>query len=511
VKSPGQKLVSATEVPSLLDIERNLLAVLMQRPEIWEPTTREECFSTTLTRTVFREIVQLRERRERADLATVIISLLAAKLIQGDDAPVISGWGEHLSGVPLSPAALKKMVDCLLQSHARRELLRLGNNRAADLTTPLDEILRQQKETAEGLQKLVGGDDAEQRILRLADIPDLMLMERFGEPEWLIDGIIGEHWIVCWMGAPKSGKSIAMTRLSEELSRGGSFLERKCRQTSVLYIDYEMDPRYVRQRRELMGYGPNPNLYWWHNGLPECPPGILDDRLIKLVEREKPLVIFDPFRYAHDQEENESDAMTPVMKRLREFARLGAGCIFVHHSTKADKKVGRGSGTIEAGFDLQVVQEVKGGLVVMTCDKPRYSAPWSVTARLDEDTLNLEIAESAHLRAERGKIEKIEEAIADNPGITRNLLAEKTGMRPGTITSLQKKTGRWSVKPGPRSSNCFYLKTTETLEQLSPTGSGTQLGLGQLEQHPTGCSSVPLGSRSLAPETTDGQLVVEEI
>lgn len=150
-----------TEIPVLHDIEGNLLGALMQSPEVWEPTIREECFSTDLTKKVFCEICAMRERGEPPDLAAVILNLRASNRITEPDVPIIASWGDQLSGVPITQATLRKMVSRLLDCYCRRELLKAGEtaHRAADRTTPLADVLRQQKETVKRLQAFARSDD----------------------------------------------------------------------------------------------------------------------------------------------------------------------------------------------------------------------------------------------------------------------------------------------------------------------------------------------------------------
>jgi hypothetical protein len=154
-----------TEIPVLHDVEGNVLGALMQRPDGWEPTVRVECFSTDLTKKVFCEICAMRERGEPPELATVVLNLRAGNRIREEDVPIIASWGDQLAGVPITQATLRKMVSRLLECYARRELLKAGEtaHRAADRSTPLADILRQQKETAERLQVFARSDDELER------------------------------------------------------------------------------------------------------------------------------------------------------------------------------------------------------------------------------------------------------------------------------------------------------------------------------------------------------------
>lgn len=154
------------EIPVLPDVEGNLLSALMQYPGLWEPTIREDCFSTDLTKKVFCEICAMRERGEPPELAAVVLNLRAGNRIKEEDVPITAAWGDQLAGVPIKQATLRRMVSCLLDCYARRELLKAGEAalRAADKTTPLADVLRQQKETTERLQALARNDELERGL-----------------------------------------------------------------------------------------------------------------------------------------------------------------------------------------------------------------------------------------------------------------------------------------------------------------------------------------------------------
>jgi hypothetical protein len=183
-KRPGGQI----EIPVLQDVEGNLLGVLMQSPDVWEPTIREECFSTDLTKKVFREICAMRERREPRALPTVVLNLRAGNRIREEDVPIIASWGDHLSGVLTTQSTLRKMVSSLLDCHGRRELLKAGETtyRAADKAIPLADLLRQRKETADRLQAFARSDDDFERGFDGAQLLDELccFIRRF---VWLTD------------------------------------------------------------------------------------------------------------------------------------------------------------------------------------------------------------------------------------------------------------------------------------------------------------------------------------
>jgi hypothetical protein len=381
---------------------------------------------------------------------------------------------------------------------AVRELQRIRRQRklARDAEELSDAARLGNFDDVKRLHELVGAGmeepaDTKTAITSLGDIGDMMTAD-LKAPSWICEGILGEKWIATWIGAPKTGKSILMTHLAEAISRGGWFLERRCQQRPVLVLDFEMDPRFVRQRRELMGYGPNPKLFWWHRGLPQRVPGIMDPALLQLIQKEQPFFIIDPFRYAHDADENDSNEMTPIMKRLNQFAALSAGGVAVHHSNKADPRSGRGSSAIFAATDIEIAQQQDGsGLITISCDRPRYVASWTVTMRLNSETLALEISDAPQLRAETAKIETLDQVIRQHPGHGINELARQTGMRRATVSSLVKTTGRWEVRDGANRSKGVYPSQVGQVEQVVPGGSRYHLEVGQVVHTPIRGVPVP--------------------
>jgi hypothetical protein len=187
--SSARKLPCQTEIPALRDVEENLLGALMQSPGLWEPTIREECFSTALAKKVFREICAMRERGEAPELSVLVSNLRKGDRITEDDVPIIASWGDQLSGVPMTQAALRKIVSCLLERYVRRELLKAGEtaaNRVADMNTPVTEVLRLQTETVERLQMLIRSDVDLERGLDGAELLEELsrFIRRF---VWLTD------------------------------------------------------------------------------------------------------------------------------------------------------------------------------------------------------------------------------------------------------------------------------------------------------------------------------------
>jgi hypothetical protein len=459
-------------------------------------------------RTFYRELFSLAVRDPKMrDVFNVSVWLLSNG--REEDACLLGDIG---SGVlATTPDGLRAIAHAIRDDRRRRLML----TRAEDLSRAassgnLEEVRAHHQLLGESLQDASENED---RIRCLSDIPDIMTAN-LASPEWICEGLIGKHWIAQWVGSPKVGKSIAMTHFAEAVARGGQFLGRSVARTPVLYVDYEMAPEYVRQRRESMGYSANPNLQWWHLSLSERPPAIMADQLLKLVEADKPLVIIDPFRYGHDAKESIPDEMAPIMQRLREIAIRGSGVVIVHHSMKADATRSRGTEAIDGGCDVVIVQEKdSGGFIKISCRRPRYTAPWSITARLDEESLTLVVTDSPSFEIRGELIERITKTIEQYPGLTRNALARKTGIRRDTISRIQERSQPWITKSGPNRATFFFLKPGGTVEQVGQGGSGTHSRVGPVAHTSLevchGATSKPIAENIGSKSESDAEPVGE--
>ena len=95
-------------------------------------------------------------------------------------------------------------------------------------------------------------------------------------------------------------------KMATEVARGGEFLNRRCSPCKVLYLDYENPSHEVRARRVKMTGVSLSGLKTWGAWLEQQPPLIGDPILLKIAKEDRPLMIFDPFRYAHSAKENDS-------------------------------------------------------------------------------------------------------------------------------------------------------------------------------------------------------------
>jgi len=326
-------------------------------------------------------------------------------------------------------------------------------------------------------------------IHRFDQIPDVMTMD-IPPIEYLVDGLISRKTITLWAGSDGTVKTFLLQKMAIAVATGAEFLGRRCHVAPVLYLDYENPSFAVRDRLDLMAAAPIPGLKVWGTWLEQQPPQIGDELLLTIAKETKPLIIIDPFRYAHGAEENNSTEMMAIMQSLRYCATAGGAVIIVHHLSKADGSVGRGSTAIKGAVDVAFLQELSDetGLLTLRCTKNRFGEPVVVTVRADYDQGTFEVTDSPQFKQHEIDMDKLTKIITEQPALSQNGIYKLAGMGKGRLGRLLKGGigTHWRVTPGPNRSMHFNplerfpsvrttAGTTELLVQESMDGSGGSL------------------------------------
>ena|GEM_PF-2325514 len=347
------------------------------------------------------------------------------------------------------------------------------------------------------------------KIQKFDQIPDIMSME-IPAIEYLIDGLITRGTITLWAGADGVAKTFLIQRLAVEVARGGSFLGRRCRPTRVLYCDYENPAHAVRDRIDAMTEDPIPNLRIWGNWLDSQPPQIGDESLLTIAREAQPLVIVDPFRYAHTADENSSGEMAAVMQHLRLVAAAGGSVIIVHHVSKAEGSGYRGSTAIRGAVDLAIVQEQDGnsGLLTLSTAKNRFGPRFTLTVQPDFDAGTFKVADSREFTRLTTETDRLEQIILEKPGQTTNEICGSAGIQKKRASELLKSQNgfRWTSEPGPHNSLRYYPvgwfpKLRTTAGTTEPHGQNS----GAVPKFP------PLKGGTVEPPTAPGTGWTEEV
>jgi AAA domain-containing protein len=284
------------------------------------------------------------------------------------------------------------------------------------------------------------------KIRSFDQIPDIMTME-IPPIEYLVDGMISRKTITLWTGTDGTAKTYLLQKMSIAVAMGGEFLGRRCQRAPVLYLDYENPSFAVRERLDLMAGGPIGGLKVWGTWLEQQPPQISHELLLTIAKDTKPLIVIDPFRYAHGAEENDSTEMMRVMQCLRYCAAAGGAVVILHHPAKTEGSTGRGSTAIKGAADVSFLQEMSDetGLITLACNKNRFGERHSVTIQPNYDEGTFTVTNSEQFTKRAGDLENLGKIIEDTPGLTQNALWKKSGMMKNRFVKLLKENsyGLW--------------------------------------------------------------------
>lgn len=164
---------------------------------------------------------------------------------------------------------------------------------------------------------------------------------------------------------------------------------------TVIYFSYEAEAGELRQMAEdglhievpaderiLIADDP----WRWRLDDLDC----VDELLSYLQARQPKLVILDPFRDVHDQDENDSAAVVRVLRPLQQWAKkYDSTVLLIHHTVKGNDELEsfeakhlRGTGAIFGKADavLMVTPRPGGALLIKATFK--RARPWERTLKL---------------------------------------------------------------------------------------------------------------------------------
>jgi hypothetical protein len=369
-------------------------------------------------------------------------------------------------------------------------------------------------------------------IRSFADIPDIARMQ-IPAVEYLVPALgIARNTITLWTGPDGDGKTYLAEVMALAVSRGEPFLGMTCPQSPVLYVDLE-NPGYVVQDRmqALIEDGTSPvGLRFWGTWLEieQQPPHAGSELLLTICKESKPLLIVDPFRYFHTEEENDSTAMAGVMQYLRACAAYGCAVVILHHPAKTEGSTGRGSSAIRGACDLAFLHSLdkESGLITLKVDKNRLGPSRIVTVRADFEEGKFELTEAPYVTRRNDELEKLEQIIKADPGITQNAICKQLGARRNRIVNLLKEGigSRWSTEQGKHGSILYRpldkslfpkagtgdtgtkKPTSDNLYRCSPPLGGNRIQVGAGAKELPSCPYC--GSFAIYP-TSDGRAVCQ--
>lgn len=252
---------------------------------------------------------------------------------------------------------------------------------SADKLMPATQIIEERAQATPDASLLNG--------LRLYTLGQLMEQD-FPEEQWVIDTLIPEGLTVM-SAAPASFKTWLLLSIALSVACGRKLFEHfNVRQTGVLMIDEEDNPRLLQQRLRMLGAQKNAPLYLM------IGQGFKIDaaQVTKVIEFCKQngvgLVTIDSLVRVHNAKENDAAEMSEVFNTLRRFHKAGINVVVTHHNRKGKSENAgedmRGSSDIFAAVDCNLAISRMDDEIVIRHAKLR-------TARELGD-INIEIEES---------------------------------------------------------------------------------------------------------------------
>jgi hypothetical protein len=309
-------------------------------------------------------------------------------------------------------------------------------------------------------------------IKRWADVPSIGALPSTARIDWIADDLIPSGAITLLTGESGHYKSWLAMRLAGSAASGGQYLGRRCKKIPVVYLDKENPVAIVRERAELLGLFDLDDLTYlryWGGWLEEQPPGLGDFRFLEFARAAKPLMIFDSLIRFHEGEENSATEMARVMKHLRDIANAGATVVVLHHRSKSETSMYRGSSDIKAGVDVayQITFDQGTGLVTVKCFKNRYAKEVSMTLRPDFDQSgNFIVTQAPEIVAKREQIEQLRELIEREPGLSQNAIVTRSGVpQHRAITLLRGEDGKlWEMRRGDKNARSYFPLNRQGIE-----------------------------------------------
>lgn len=166
--------------------------------------------------------------------------------------------------------------------------------------------------------------------------------------EWLIEGLIPRLAVVLLYGRGGIGKTTLIMMLANAIDKGLAIFGMTTVKTQVIVVDFENSLAVLSERAKRTDVD---GVLFWDSG--QNPPSLdkADWTAYQELLNEYPgaVFVFDTLRSSHSGDENSSEVMTNIMRRMRQLRDAGATVILLHHTPKGNDRQFKGSGAI---FDL---------------------------------------------------------------------------------------------------------------------------------------------------------------
>jgi hypothetical protein len=211
--------------------------------------------------------------------------------------------------------------------------------------------------------------------LRLLTLEDL---ERLPDPEWLVDGLVGENALVELFGKPGTGKSFLALDLAMSVAAGRPCLGQATKQGDVVYVYAEgttglknrvaawqasrgvgdVPIRFLAQPLDIGDEGKRSEFVKAIRGARQAPRLIVIDTLARC------------FGAGDENSTKDMNAFVSSLDAIRE-AFPGATILVVHHSGKNAGKGERGSTALPGAADTVMSLGANGQWLMLKCEKQK--------------------------------------------------------------------------------------------------------------------------------------------
>jgi regulatory protein RepA len=194
------------------------------------------------------------------------------------------------------------------------------------------------------------------------------------EPPAIIDGVLRKGAKMICTGDSKSGKTCLLTNLAICIAEGWDWLDHKCMQGKVLYINMEVmqSDFEIRYRSVYKAYekpateqGKNNFEYWNLRGKAETLEKLAPKIIRRCRSKDYLAIIVDPIYKVQGGDENSAEAIGKFCALFDKIAEeTGASMIYVHHHAKGasgtKKAMDRGSGSGVFSRDADAIIDFSG-------------------------------------------------------------------------------------------------------------------------------------------------------
>ncbi|CAB4200239.1 AAA domain containing protein [uncultured Caudovirales phage] len=193
------------------------------------------------------------------------------------------------------------------------------------------------------------------------------LLSKKLEIDWICERLLTAGGMSIIAAPPKCGKSTLARQLALAFLRGGNFLDRKCKQGTVVYISLEEQLEVIQEDFKRLGVNDTDSLMI-HVG--PLATQHATDELKNVLIAQRPIVCFidTMFLFAPVKSDKDYMEVNAMLARIRNAAReSGTHIVLIHHTRKPGKderymgaKGILGSQAIHGAVDCAIILEQEG-------------------------------------------------------------------------------------------------------------------------------------------------------